>query len=78
MSLQLTARTIADPMNRYDREFLDQLHELMIVAISRRFWFVALLSVIPTALFFRIDSAPRFFSTSSPFACGRAASNWAD
>jgi len=45
---------------RYDAAFLDELHELGRLAISRHFWLVALLTVIPTSVVFRIDNGVLF------------------
>lgn len=47
-------------MNRYDEAFLDELMNLMRLATGRYFWLSALLTVIPTAVVFKVDSGALF------------------
>lgn len=47
-------------MNRYDEAFLDELVTLRRLATGRYFWLSALLTVIPTAVVFKIDSGALF------------------
>ena len=47
-------------MTRYDEAFLDELATLMRLATGRYFWLSALLTLIPTALLFKVDSGVLF------------------
>lgn len=47
-------------MTRYDEAFIDGLLALGRLAVGRYFWLSALLTVIPTAVIFKIDSAALF------------------